>query len=99
MSFIRKILDALKMESTREMEREEEICASERKEEQTSNAYDKDSEEKPIKNISKPKNKRMSQYDLERFAIECNSYMVREERKECREQEEKAREENKIKEV
>lgn len=46
------------MESTREMEREEEICASERKEEQTSNAYDKDSEEKPIKNISKPKNKR-----------------------------------------
>lgn len=41
MLFISKILDAFKMESTREMEKVDEICVSESKEEQFSNAYDK----------------------------------------------------------
>lgn len=41
----------------------------------------KDSEQEPTKNSIKPKAKRLSKYDLERYAIECNAYVVREERK------------------
>lgn len=41
MSFISKILDAFKLESTREMEKAEEISVSEGKEEKSSNAYNK----------------------------------------------------------
>lgn len=50
---------------------------------------DKYLEQKKLKNISNPKRKYMSQYDIEQFAKECNAYMVREERKERQEKEQK----------
>lgn len=47
-------------------------------------------ESKPIK--SKPKYTYMSDYDMERFAVECNAYVVREERKKRQEQEQQGKE-------
>lgn len=44
-------------------------------------------EQKKPKNISKTKQKYMSQYDIEKFARECNAYMVIEERKEQQDRE------------
>lgn len=54
---------------------------------------DKYSEQKKPKSISEPKGKYMSQYEVEKFAKECNAYMVREERKERREREQGEKEE------
>ncbi len=91
MLFMSKILDAFKLESTREMEKE--MSVSERKQEKSSNAYNKYSEQEEIKSILKAKRKHMSQYDIEQFAKECNAYMIREERKERQEKEFGEREE------
>lgn len=45
---------------------------------------------------SKPQYTYMSEYDMERFAIECNAYVVREERKKRQEQEQQGKEQKRL---
>lgn len=68
MTFMQKILDALKLDSTRKMEEEqkEEILQ----------------EEEPIQIPEKPKtltNQKRNTLDVERYAVMCNAYLEHEE--------------------
>lgn len=94
MSFMRKIIDALNMNNWNKRNETQSLNYNERndcykvlrqqkkmqeaKAQQTSNSHNT-----PNKTIIKqPKSTYMSKYDIERYAIECNAYVVREERKE-----------------
>ena len=78
MTFMRKIMNALKMDNWQNKEEENPLEEFLQNHDTNSNEIEEKAE---IPKPKKVKKKSMTAYDIERYAVECNAYVIKEERK------------------